>query len=256
MGYFEQMMSTLLTPHCATSCNDSFPGDTNLSVGPMSPRTLHGRLIDTSLVRQHLCKFRFKPWFWNKKFSVDWTTEHLPVWHRILADRRRQPVRIVEIGSWEGRSAVFFLKYFKYSKIVCIDTFDGTESLRRHPTWGQQIASIESCFDYNLAQFGDRVEKIKRESKRALDDLLIAGRKFDLAYIDGDHKRDNVWEDTVRTWELVQPGGIIIWDDYGWPPHYPSEDRPQAAIDYFLASRANQHELLEQGYQVIVRRVW
>ena|SRR5215472_17578497 len=39
---------------------------------------------------------------------------------------RKAPLRIVEIGSWEGRSALFFLKYLPYSSIVCIDTFQGT----------------------------------------------------------------------------------------------------------------------------------
>jgi hypothetical protein len=38
----------------------------------------------------------------------------------------RPAVKILDIGSFEGRSAVFFLKYLPGSTIVCIDTFAGT----------------------------------------------------------------------------------------------------------------------------------
>src|SRR3954452_12162279 len=110
---------------------------------------------------------RFSPWFWNKEFSSDWTTLHLPVWHQLLTPWRERPLRILEIGSWEGRSALFFLNYFRHSTMTCIDTFQGSDSLRRQPVWAQQIANIEGRFDRNLASFSGRVEKIKSHSSDA-----------------------------------------------------------------------------------------
>lgn len=222
----------------------------------MIPGNWHGH--DLNGRAHHLVhlanRVRFAPWFWNKDFSTDWATEHFTVWNRVLSHWRRRPLRILEIGSWEGRSAVFFLNYFRRSTIVCIDTFHGTESLLRHPSWGLQIPLIERRFDRNLAAFASRVEKIKGASRDTLDRLLAEGRTFDLAYVDGDHRRDSVWEDTVRTWPLVPPGGIVIWDDYGWRPSNPPEERPQPAIDAFLAEQQGHYEVLVRGYQMIVQR--
>jgi predicted O-methyltransferase YrrM len=202
-----------------------------------------------------LNRVRFAPWFWSKEFSTDWASEHFTVWNRVLAYRRRDSLRILEIGSWEGRSSLFFLNYFRHSTIVCIDTFEGTDSLLRHPQWARQIANIEERFDRNLASFGDRVEKIKSCSRAALDVLASDQRSFDLVYIDGDHRRESVWQDTVRAWPLVPPGGIVIWDDYGWHPLSPPDARPQPAIDAFLQERLGSFELLAKGYQMIVRRI-
>jgi predicted O-methyltransferase YrrM len=208
----------------------------------------------TTYMSERISRMKFSHWFRNKEFSTDWTSEHLPTWHRIFSSTRTREMHILEIGAWEGRSTLFFLKYFPRSKIVCIDTFEGAKSQLTHPVLRQQVCQVERRFDRNLAEFGHCVQKIKSCSVDALDALLAAGQKFDLAYVDGDHERASVWADTIRTWPLVVSGGIIIWDDYGWRMQDPSEGRPQAAIDHFLAELRGHYELFAKGYQVIVRR--
>ena len=66
-------------------------------------------------------KLRCRSYFRGKEFTTDWTSEHFALWHRVLAPLRDQPMRILEIGSWEGRSAVFFLTFFRRSQIVCVE---------------------------------------------------------------------------------------------------------------------------------------
>jgi predicted O-methyltransferase YrrM len=44
----------------------------------------------------------------------------------LLHSLREKPARIFEIGSWEGRSALFFLNYLPLSNIVCIDPFEAS----------------------------------------------------------------------------------------------------------------------------------
>ena len=72
-----------------------------------------------------LDKWRFRPWFRHGEFSTDWATSHFSVWRRVLAPLRGRGAQVLEIGSWEGRSAIFFLNYLRDCKIVCIDTFAG-----------------------------------------------------------------------------------------------------------------------------------
>ena len=100
-----------------------------------------------------------------------------------------------------------------------------------------------------------QLQKIKSTSVPALQRLAAERRQFDLAYIDGSHRRDDVMADSNHVWPLIRPGGIVIWDDYTWSPDAPPQERPQPAIDAFLAAREGHYRLLAKGLQVIVRRL-
>src|SRR5215510_810415 len=70
-------------------------------------------------------RFRYRAWFRDKEFTSDWSSGNFTLWGRVFRPLRGKPLRIVEIGSWEGRSAIFFLNFFDQSTITCIDPFDG-----------------------------------------------------------------------------------------------------------------------------------
>jgi predicted O-methyltransferase YrrM len=200
-----------------------------------------------------LQKLRCRSYFRGKEFTTDWTSEHFALWHRVLAPLRDQPIRILEIGSWEGRSAVFFLTFFRRSQIVCVDTFVGNAEEQAYKLFS--TAGVEARFDRNLASFAGRVEKIGSRSVSALQRLEQQGRRFDLAYIDGSHLRDDVTADSLAVWRLLGPGGIVIWDDYTFGLDLPPEEQPQPAIDAFLAEHEGSLRLLAKTKQVIVERV-
>jgi predicted O-methyltransferase YrrM len=200
-------------------------------------------------------RVRYRPWFWRGNFTSDWIWKNYSIWRRVLAPLRDRPTRILEIGSFEGRSAVFFLKYLPQSTIVCIDTFAGTaEEDYVYKFLEQRMSAAESRFEHNVAPFAARVEKIKSRSAPALDALIAEGRRFDLAYIDGGHRYDDVMADSVAVWTMLEPGGIVIWDDYEWAPEFQPEERPKPAIDDFLQAREGSYRLLAKGYQIIVER--
>jgi predicted O-methyltransferase YrrM len=220
-----------------------------------SPRPLAVSRPPFDLLRL-LDRYRYRSWFRGKDFTTDWASGNFTLWRRALSPLREEPLRILEIGSWEGRSAIFFLNFFPRSTIVCIDTFGGNpEEAKVYDTLSELLPGIEQRFDHNLAPFGTRVEKIKSRSGPALDALRTAGRQFDLAYIDGSHWRDDVMADSCGVWELLTGRGIVIWDDYGWGPAFPPEARPQPAIDAFLREHAGAYRLLFQGYQVMIERL-
>jgi hypothetical protein len=68
-----------------------------------------------------------------------------------------------------------------------------------------------STFDdaelYDSSRHWSRAEKIKSRSGPALKMLQAEGRRFDLACIDGGHRRDEVMADSVGVWQLLEPGG-------------------------------------------------
>ena len=61
------------------------------------------------------------------------------------------------------------------------------------------------------------VELHPDESQIVLPRLLAEGRRFDLAFVDGNHRFDAVFLDLVYLGRLVRGGGIVFLDDYQLP---------------------------------------
>ena len=88
-------------------------------------------------------------WYDGKDFSCDWTTNRIPLWLDVLEDYRDRPVRVLEIGSWEGRSALFFLNYLRQCHLVCVDTFGGNIEHHQDDYFAALLPGIEARFDSN-----------------------------------------------------------------------------------------------------------
>jgi hypothetical protein len=222
---------------------------------PSPPRPV-ALLRSPSGLARSLDRLRYLAWFRGKEFTSDWASGNFSLWRRVLQPLRGKPMRVLEIGSWEGRSAIFFLNFFAGSSIVCIDTFGGNIGEKKvYDSLSTIMPGVEGRFDCNLAPFAHRAEKIKSLSAPALESLKAQRRRFDLAYIDGSHRRDDVMDDSESVWQLLDVGGVIIWDDYGWGPGLPPEERPGPAIDAFLKAHEGSYRLLASGYQVMIERL-
>ena len=192
-------------------------------------------------------------WYDGKDFSSDWTSWHFPNWFSLLKKYRRRKARVLEIGSWEGRSAIFFLNFLPHSQLVCVDTFEGGEEHRTHPeAFAESLPLIEQRFDANTSEFVDRIEKIKARSTDALSMLGVERRRFDLAYIDGGHLATEVYSDAVLTWPLIVRGGIVIFDDYLWDGMPGVYEVPKPGIDAFLGTIDGNYRILLNDYQVAI----
>ena len=66
--------------------------------------------------------------------------------------------KYLEIGSYEGNSAIFVAKYFTESNIFCVDTWMGSDE-----HLGQNFSEIEKNFLYNIKEF-ENVHQIKSSS--------------------------------------------------------------------------------------------
>jgi predicted O-methyltransferase YrrM len=172
-------------------------------------------------------------------FTFDWTTPHCQQWVAALSGRINQTLQILEIGSFEGRSARFFLETFPQAHVTCVDTFSPKRSAK---------------FDHNVRPYRRRVTKRAGRSAAVLDRLTAESRRYDVIYIDGDHRRVSVLADSVLAWHLLKLGGLLIWDDYLWEAEQPSDTRPQHAIDIFCSAFAPCLRELHWGYQVIVEK--
>ncbi|MEX0268172.1 glycosyltransferase [Leptolyngbyaceae cyanobacterium UHCC 1019] len=193
------------------------------------------------------------------QFSQDWFSHNLLIWEQFLYPLKGLAnLRILEIGSWEGRSTCWLLENIatdSAARITCIDTFEGSIE---HAVMVDQtvLKTIEQRFDWNLekTEASEKVRKVIGKSQTVLRSLIP--NTYHLAYINGSHIASDVLEDALLTWRLVKIGGFIIFDDYGFvfAPEI-TEDPPKVAIDVFLKLFQKKIKLVHQSYQVILEKV-
>lgn len=75
----------------------------------------------------------------------------------------------------------------------------------------------------------DLVEFYAEESQIVLPRLLEAGRRFDLAFVDGNHRFEGVLCDLVYIGRLLVEGGIVFVDDTQLPG-------VRRAVDFFVSN--------------------
>jgi hypothetical protein len=65
----------------------------------------------------------------------------------------------------------------------------------------------------------------------------------------------NVLRDAVLSFEILKPGGIMVFDDYSWRVMPRDIDCPKIAIDAFVACYADHLEFLGKGSQYAIRKL-
>lgn len=141
------------------------------------------------------------------KFTTEWFEVHRESWDRWLRPwlLEREPVRVLEVGSFEGRSACWFLGVLGHpeSTVNCIDSWASPDY---DAAYKRFVANVEQAAVEAGATW------MRYDSLHAMSGL--SDGQFDCVYIDGDHSVSGVRDDTVEALRLVKPDGVIIWDDY------------------------------------------
>ena len=179
-------------------------------------------------------------------FTVDWTSLITHTWpvHVLPHVDRSGPVQWLEVGSFEGRSALWTVENLLQtpgSRIYCVDRWE----VWRNWEGGVDL-DYEVNFDANTRGL-EQVVKVKGESR----DLLPRMSKgfFHGAYVDGSHEYGDVLLDARMVAELVRPGAVVVFDDY----ELPSCDGVKRAVNQLLAEWRDRVDVLHVGYQAIVR---
>lgn len=138
------------------------------------------------------------------KLTADWTSEHFANWSKWFETLAgKEWLRIAEIGSYEGRSALWFAENLctgLEAKVICVDT------------WAD--SRVEANFKYNVAKCAhpERIIPIKGTADRL--ETCYPHPFFHLIYIDGDHSADWVLHDALIAWPRLREGGFLLFDDY------------------------------------------
>ena len=179
-------------------------------------------------------KENHKNYLTSKKTTTDYFSLNAYYWDLIINNNFKK-FSYLEIGSWEGNSAMFVLKNFNTKNVTCVDIWD----LHDDKIKDDQLKRFNN-FQSNLIEFKERFSFYKNTS----DKFFINNKdKYDVIYIDGWHEAPQVYKDINNCWNCLNENGIIICDDYFYGNIKNNEDNnlPANSINKFISE--NKHKL-------------
>lgn len=199
----------------------------------------------------------FRRYLKHLTIASDWFTDSIPAILRavdIAGLKERDALNCLEVGSWQGVSACFFLRRFEMARLTCVDTWEGSDEHRNGDAATPQVLeTVEAVFDKNTAPFSGRLTKHKGTSQ-SFYHASAKPDSYDLVYIDGSHRSDDVIVDAVNCFKMLKDGGILIFDDYFWTYYEAELENPASAINAFLRMKRHRLEILSFDDQLIVRK--
>lgn len=169
--------------------------------------------IISSIIKKKLKKnstfSEFKNITAKKDFSTYWFLNNYKIFGNFLPSDLEKKFKYLEIGSFEGMSALFVINFWKNSNVTCIDTWEMSDD--KSQVLNYNFENVERKFDHNLKNYSHT--KIKNSSATALKDLKANNSFFDFVYIDGSHNGIDVYNDAKASFEILNNNGIIIFDD-------------------------------------------
>jgi predicted O-methyltransferase YrrM len=141
-----------------------------------------------------------------------WMADSELLW---LAEQASQHQKIVEIGSWKGRSTRALAD--NTSGIVyAVDTWKGSDETRELLT-GRPEQWLVNEFWHNMVGVENNVRAVQATSLDAAE--MFQGVKLDMVFIDAAHDYESVKSDILAWLPLLVSGGLFCGHDYqrNWP---------------------------------------
>lgn len=201
-----------------------------------------------------------------KEYTQDWSGGFISNTGFLLESKLEL---CMEIGCFEGRVSNYIADNLlsEKGKLICVDPH-GENYLQSDDLSEAVLSANEKEWSYFKNQYerfknnvsyhlGNKIEHIRKTSDSAFPELINKYEgKFDLIYIDGDHRSQPVYIDSINSFKLCKTGGYILFDDYLWTVESGnSDDEPKKGIDMFLDEYRGKYEIVAMGYQVMIRKI-
>ena len=180
------------------------------------------------------------------RLTFNWFGQNAQVWIHFFKkfNLQEKKIHVLEVGTFEGLSASFFLRYLKNSKLTAVDSLSKKTSFYKN--FIKNKKKLRNFKFYNLSSS----DFFKKNNKN----------KFDIIYIDGAHAKNSVFNDAKESFNVLNKNGILIFDDmlYDYKNNddknkYIESDFVIGGILLFLSNFRNT-EILYAGHQLIVRK--
>tara|TARA_R110000803_G_scaffold7048_1_gene22779 strand:- start:34 stop:642 length:609 start_codon:yes stop_codon:yes gene_type:complete len=194
-------------------------------------------------------------------YSQNW---FIPEELDIINFNKETPLDFLEIGSFEGKSTIYWLETYlknKNSTITCVDPWTSySQNSNTLNSYGKENQEWDFTNNYKtftnnikISNFIDKVVVKKGYSHDVLPKLITEKKLYDLVFIDGNHTSPSVLTDSINSFYLTKSSGIIIFDDYMWGD-INSNNSPKPAIDCFISIFQSYIDVLFTGYRIVIKK--
>jgi hypothetical protein len=165
--------------------------------------------------------------------------------------------QILEIGSYEGISSVFFADNFlghPLSSLTLVDPFTSINDndhgiLLDSET--NEVSPQEANFLYNISKCS-YPQKL-RFSRTTSDKFLPHNPSaFNFIYLDGNHTSEQISRDICNCFSCLSTGGILWMDDYLGGVN----NCLKATFDESIKLLHNRIAIIHEGYQIAIRKLY
>lgn len=173
-----------------------------------------------------------------------WLQTNLNQFLNILEPLKNNKMSILELGSYQGISAFFFLDYLENSKITCVDYFDNNPNNL-------------NIFKKNLNQYLNtgRLE-VYDGTTLSFFSKGLKENFYDLIYVDAGHGYLDVLTDLYYSYLQLKLNGLMLMDDYLWHQGKVVDLNKgvRLAINDFLERVNGTYEVIYFGYSVAIKK--
>lgn len=129
-----------------------------------------------------------------------------------LASLAEKSQRILEVGSWKGRStSCLAANTLGRGFVIAVDTWQG--SVEHQPELkGKPTSGLWFAFMANVSRF-DNVWPLPMNSLSAAQVISLSPILFDLIFIDASHDHESVKADIQAWLPLLAPSGVLCGHD-------------------------------------------
>jgi predicted O-methyltransferase YrrM len=152
-------------------------------------------------------------------FLIDWFSYNKIHLDSFIKKNIDNIEHVLEIGSWEGMSAVYFLENLNLKSITLIDPCPENS----YKMWIKE-EQFESIKNKNLNQYDRLIKNLKATGqfekclihRNTSHNILptLKSKSYDFIFIDGVHLPEYVEFETNYAYNLLKDNGYILFDDY------------------------------------------
>ena len=199
--------------------------------------------VDFFLKFFYKVNFNYHP---DSTFTNDWFLSNIKRFNFYLNKyfNESSSIKILELGSWEGRASLYLSSKFPQAEVLCIDTWRGSDEHSE-----VNMSTIESNFDNNILS-AKNIKKIKSNSSAFFEKNKSY---FDLIYLDASHSYADAYNDLNNSYQALKTNGLLIFDDYLWDYYKKPTDNAGYALNFFIKKNKNI-KIIYLGYQAILQK--
>jgi predicted O-methyltransferase YrrM len=122
--------------------------------------------------------------------------------------------RIFEFGTYLGRTTYYLALAENRPSVFTLD-LDPTADRPKELKLGQAVRSVLDCYQgvfFRDTEVASRIVQLHGDSRRF--DYSAWRGNIDFIFIDAGHTYEFVANDTEKAFQMLAPGGIVVWHDY------------------------------------------